>query len=77
MPLVTLIFFSEKNYLFDLIRKCGGRQGLKRNDYRGATANTENRIPLQRLQGQSGQEQTSCTIQQIASILQHTTKRVR
>ena len=30
---------------------------LERNDYRGATATTENRIPLQRLQGQSRQEQ--------------------
>ena len=27
------------------------------NDYRGATATTENRIPLQRQQGQSRQEQ--------------------
>ena len=48
---------------FDLIRKCGrqtndGRQGLQRNDYRGAAATAENPTPLLRLQGQSRQEQT-------------------
>ena len=48
---------------FDLIGKCGRLtsdyiQATADNDYRGATASTENRIPLQRLQGQSRQEQT-------------------
>ena len=48
---------------FDLIRKCGRLtsdyiQATADKDYRGATATTENRIPLQRLQWQSRQEQT-------------------
>ena len=52
--------------LFDLIRKCGRQTSdyrqvttdrqWQRSDYREATATTENRIPLQRLQGQSRQE---------------------
>ena len=36
----------------------GGIQATADKDYRGAMATTENRIPLQRLQGQSRQEQT-------------------